>query len=141
MTLRKLVDDDYQRVLEFRTAIRRFLSWSRDQATEAGITPTQHQLLLAVRGIDYPTGATISRIAECLLLQHHSAVELIDRAVAIGLVKRLTDTADRRLVRVRLTARGERALEQITRAHFEELDRLAPQMTRLLAKIGPSTSG
>lgn len=136
MPTRRLDDDDYQRVLEFRTALRRFLNWSREQASDAGITQTQHQLLLAIRGTGFPTGATISQIAECLLLQHHSAVELVDRAEAIGLVQRLPDDADRRLVHVRLTAKGATALERITRANFEEFDRLAPQMTRLLTRIG-----
>lgn len=41
---------DYTRLLEFRTGLRQFLRWSDRAAKEAGITPAQHQLLLAVRG-------------------------------------------------------------------------------------------
>ena len=78
---RELTDDDYRRLLELRTGLRRFVRWSEQQARNAGITPAQHQLLLAVRG--HPGGApTVSEIAAHLLLRHHSAVGLVDRAVA-----------------------------------------------------------
>ena len=40
-------DEDYQRLLELRTGLRRFLRWSEQQAEAAGVTPAQHQLLLA----------------------------------------------------------------------------------------------
>ena len=77
-------------------------------------------------------------IAEVLLLKHHSAVELIDRAVDNGLVRKSQDPQDRRLVRVRLTRKGNAALERITLANLDELMRLAPRLTRLLGQFGPS---
>ena len=43
-------DADYQRLLDFRTRLRRFDQWSRAAAEEHGLTHAQHQLLLAVRG-------------------------------------------------------------------------------------------
>ena len=70
------------RLLEFRTGLRRFLHWSEEQARAAGLTAAQHQLLLAVRGHD--GGPTIGEVAEQLLLRHHSAVELVDRAERPG---------------------------------------------------------
>ena len=90
---------DYERLLAFRTGLRRFLSWSGQQAEAAGITPAQHQLLLAIRGHPDPRGPTIGEIAGYLLVRHHSAVELIDRAVAAGLVTRQADNEDGRTVR------------------------------------------
>ncbi len=78
----------YQRLLDFRTGLRRFLRWSADQAATVGVTPAQHQLLLAVRGHPDPAGPTIRDVAGYLLVRHHSAVELVDRAVAAGLVER-----------------------------------------------------
>lgn len=132
----RLDDDEYAKILEFRSAIRRFLEWSGHQATAAGVTPTQHQLLLAIRGTDHARGITIGQVAETLHLRHHSAVELVDRAVEKGLVKRSHDDADRRLVRVRLTRKGERALESITLANLEELVRFGPRLTRLLEQLG-----
>jgi hypothetical protein len=43
-------DEDYRRLLELRTGLRRFLRWSEQHAQAAGLTPAQHQLLLAIRG-------------------------------------------------------------------------------------------
>jgi DNA-binding MarR family transcriptional regulator len=132
----KLTDDAYAAIFEFRIGLRRFLEWSRQRAVEAGITATQHQLLLAIRGTNDPLGLTITEIAELLALRHHSTVELIDRAVDKGIVARYEDAEDRRIVRVRLTAKGAKALETITLSNFEQLVGLAPRMTRLLDRAG-----
>jgi DNA-binding MarR family transcriptional regulator len=124
-------DEDYRRLLGFRTELRRFLRWSEDEAGAAGLTPAQHQLLLAVRGHPGPAGPTIGDLAEYLVLRHHSVVELIDRAAKAGLVERVGDEADHRVVRLRLTRRGEQAIEQLSRLHLEELRRLAPLLGSL----------
>jgi DNA-binding MarR family transcriptional regulator len=122
---------DYERLLAFRTGLRRFLSWSAQQAEAAGITPAQHQLLLAVRGHPDPRGPTVGEVAGYLLVRHHSAVELIDRAVAAGLVARRADSEDARAVRVVLTPRGRERLERLTASHLEELERLTSELHAL----------
>src|SRR5438105_3873605 len=99
-------DDDYRRLLDLRTGLREFLRWSEQQATAVGITPAQHQLLLAVRGNSDREGPTIGDLADALLLRHHSAVGLVDRAVDAGLVSRHADAIDHRVVRLRLTPLG-----------------------------------
>jgi DNA-binding MarR family transcriptional regulator len=119
---------DYERLLAFRTGLRRFLSWSGQQAEAAGITPAQHQLLLAVRGHPDRRGPTIGEVAGYLLVRHHSAVELIDRAVAAGLVARRADSEDARAVRVVLAPRGRERLERLTASHLEELERLSSEL-------------
>jgi len=121
-------DAEYRRLLEFRTGLRRFLRWSQDQATAVGLTPAQHQLLLAIRGHEDPRGPTIGEAAGYLLLRHHSTVELVDRAVAAGLVERAGDPDDERVVRLRLTPTGVARLELLAELHLEELLRLAPMM-------------
>jgi DNA-binding MarR family transcriptional regulator len=126
---------DYERLLAFRTGLRRFLSWSGQQAEAAGITPAQHQLLLAVRGHPDPRGPTVGEIAGYLLVRHHSAVELIDRAVTAGLVARQPDSEDARTVRIALTARGRERLETLAASHLEELARLTNQMHTLWAGL------
>jgi DNA-binding MarR family transcriptional regulator len=131
MVKHELTDADYQRLLEFRTGLRRFLHWSEEQAEAVGLTPAQHQLLLAVRGRPGRDGPTIGEIAESLLLRHHSAVELIDRAEAAGLVRRRPDGRDQRVVRIGLTALGSRRLRQLTKRHLEELDRLRTQLSAM----------
>lgn len=128
-----LTDAEFERLLGFRDGLRRFLRWSEEQAHRAGITPAQHQLLLAVRGSAAPP--SVGELAGHLLLRHHSTVELVDRAVSAGLVERLTDEADHRVVRVRLTAKGERRLNALSEAHLEELSRLGPRLGALWREL------
>ena len=104
------------------------------------ITPAHHQLLLAIRGHHGPEGPTITDVAESLLLRHHSAVGLVDRAVMAGIVERNADPGDHRVVRLRLTARGARRVRQLSRLHLEELRRLAPRMRSLWADLDASTT-
>jgi DNA-binding MarR family transcriptional regulator len=132
----RLDDADYERLLEFRTELRRFLHWSEEQAEALGITAAQHQLLLAVRGNDGARGPTVGDVADSLLLRHHSAVGLVDRAADAGLVRREHDPDDQRTVRLRLTPTGARKLAQLSRHHLEELDRI-----RHGALLGPWSAG
>ncbi len=119
-------DADYQRLLDFRTRLRRFDQWSRAAAEEHGLTHAQHQLLLAVRGHAGERGPTIGEAADYLLVRHSTLSELVDRAGALGLVERERDEEDHRVVRLRLTEQGRRVLTELTSAHLEELRRLAP---------------
>ena len=130
---------DYERLLAFRTGLRRFLHWSGQQAEAAGITPAQHQLLLVVRGPPDPRGPTVGDIAGHLLVRHHSAVELIDRAVTAGLVTRQADSQDGRTVRIALTALGRERLETLATSHIEELARLTNEMHTLWAGLEAET--
>src|SRR5215469_15885297 len=97
---------DFEKLLQFRVALRQFQRWSEDQAREAGLTHVQHQLLVAIKGHAGPQPPTVGDLAEYMLLRPHSTVELVDRAEAAGLVRRQPDPGDGRLVRVRLTAKG-----------------------------------
>jgi DNA-binding MarR family transcriptional regulator len=120
-------DQDYERLLAFRDRLRRFVHWSEQQAFDAGITPAQYQLLLAIRG--HPDGPpTIGDVAEHLLLRHHSVVGLVDRAAQAGLVERHVDAADHRVVRLALTPAGARRLARLAAAHIEELSRAGPEL-------------
>ena len=101
---RRLGDAEFQRLLAFRDGLRRFLKWSDDQARAVGLTAAQHQLLLAIRGHPAAEPPSIGDVARHLLLRHHSAVELVDRAVGAGLVERIGDADDQR-VNTRRTTR------------------------------------
>jgi DNA-binding MarR family transcriptional regulator len=131
MTATRLGDRDYEELLAFRSALRRFLRWSEDQAAAAGLTGQQHQLLLAIRGHPGSEAPTIGDIADHLVLKHHSVVELIDRAEQGGLVERRPDSEDRRVVRLWLTSRGRTLLARLSETHVDELRRLAPIVRRL----------
>jgi DNA-binding MarR family transcriptional regulator len=121
----RLTDADYEDLLALRTGLRRFLRWSEQEAEGAGLTPAQHQLLLAVRGHTDRRGPTVGEIADYLLLRHHSAVGLVDRAEQAGLVVRSRDETDHRIVRLQLTAKGTKTIESLSEQHLEELRRLA----------------
>ncbi len=121
----RLRDADYEDLLTLRTGLRRLMRWSEQQADTAGLTPAQHQLLLAIRGHRDRRGPTVGEVADYLLLRHHSAVGLVDRAVAAGLVKRVRDPQDHRIVRLQLTAAGSKRLETLSELHLEELERLS----------------
>jgi DNA-binding MarR family transcriptional regulator len=129
-----LTQQDFERLLEFRVTLRRFQRWSEDQAQAAGLTHVQHQLLVAIKGHARETPPAVGDLAGYLLLRPHSTVELVDRAEAAGLVERIPDRADGRVVRVRLTEMGDRILQQLTRAHLERLHELATVLDDLVAR-------
>lgn len=122
---------DYEKLLGFRSALRRFLHWSEEEARAAGLTPAQHQLLLAIKGHPGADAPTVGDLSEHLVLRHHSVVELIDRAVEAGLVRRERDESDHRVVRLQLAPLGEKRIEELSRLHLEELKRLAPLVASL----------
>lgn len=134
-----LTDQDYARLLTVRTGLRQFERWSAEQAAAHGLTPAQHQLLLAVRGhpeADFAAGPTVSEAADYLLIRHHSAVELIDRCERAGLVERSRDPDDHRRVRLRVSPTGERILADLSGSHLEELARLTPLFEAMLDTLG-----
>jgi DNA-binding MarR family transcriptional regulator len=128
---RSLTDTQFARLLEFRVALRRFHHWSERRAEEAGLTSAQHQLLVAVRGHPEAAGPTISNLAGYLFVRHHSAIGLLQRVEALGLVRRHADDVDQRVVRVRLTPEGAARVEALTAAHLAELRRLTPFLEAL----------
>jgi DNA-binding MarR family transcriptional regulator len=93
-------------------------------------------LLLAIRGWDGPdTGPTIGDVAQQLQLQHHSVVELVNRAVMADLVTRQPDADDRRRQRLALTDHGARQIATLSAAHRDELRRFRQEMTNILAEL------
>lgn len=134
-----LTDQQYRDILAVRDRLRRFLSWSESQARAAGLTPAHHQLLLAVRGHPSPDPPAIGDVADHLQLRHHSAVGLVDRAEAAGLVVRVPDPLDRRVVRIRLQRSGAQALERLTALHLTELRLLADAFAALAPRESAGT--
>lgn len=119
----ELSPQDYRTLARFRRALRLFQHFSEEAARSAGLTPAQHQLLLAVKGFDGSTAPSVGDAAEWLRLRHHSAVELVDRAVAAGLLERETDPDDLRRQLLRLTDQGEQKLAALSALHRDELRR------------------
>jgi DNA-binding MarR family transcriptional regulator len=126
---------EYQQIEEFRFQLRQFLNFSETAAREAGLEPQQHQALLVVKACGSDTSPTIGHIARRLLLKHHSAVGLVDRLQALGLVTRGTNPDDARQVLVRLTAKGERILRKLSIAHRTELEQTGPALITILHSL------
>jgi len=123
---------EFEMLATFRYELRRFLHFSEEAAREAGLTPGQHQALLAVKGYPGKDRITIGELAERLQVAHHSAVGLVDRLAANDLLAREIGAEDRRQVYVSLTARGEEILQALSAAHKLELQRVAPRFRALL---------
>jgi DNA-binding MarR family transcriptional regulator len=124
---------DYRLLAEFRFVQRRFLAFSEAAARRAGLTPQQHQALLAIKGHD--GASTVGDLARQLLIRHHSAVGLSNRLAAAALLKRTPDPRDRRRMTLSLTAKAERILARLSTAHRDELRRLAPTLRAILAEL------
>lgn len=121
---RRVSKRQYEELLRFRVGLRRFLAWSEGQAKAAGLTPAQHQLLVAIKGHPGKVPPTVGELADYLVTKHHSVVELVDRAAEAGVVERRRDEDDQRVVRVALTPLGEEKVEDLTRLHLAELRNL-----------------
>jgi DNA-binding MarR family transcriptional regulator len=132
---------DYRRLAAFRHALRRFLAFSEAAARDAGITPQQHQALLAIKGAAGLQAATVGYLAEQLLLQPHSAAELAERMVKSGLLERRESAADRRRVVLALTPAAERVLRDLSADHIRELRQSAPVIGGLFDVLKPECAG
>ena len=130
-----LAKADYQTLAELRYLMRQFAAFSEAEARSSGLTPQQHQVLLAIRGFPGNGSATIGDLAERLNLKSHSVVGLVDRLAAKGLLRRQVDRADRRKVRVGLTRKSQALLAGLSLAHRDELRRLAPLLRGLLERL------
>jgi DNA-binding MarR family transcriptional regulator len=131
---------DYKALAQFRFQLRKFLSFSEAAAHRAGLTPQQHQALLAIKGFSSTKPVSVGDLAEFLLVRHHTAVELVDRITRLGLLKRIVDNGDSRRMLVKLTRKGEQKLLTLSKIHFDELRAASPRLTRILRSFRRSQS-
>jgi DNA-binding MarR family transcriptional regulator len=130
-----VTQQDYEALAAFRHAMRRFLAFSEAAARAAGLTAQQHQAILAIKGQGPDTPMRVGDLAEHLVIRHHSAVELVDRLVGAGLVRRAEDAGDRRRVGLRLTEKAEAVLMGLSATHLDELRRSRALLANLLARL------
>jgi DNA-binding MarR family transcriptional regulator len=131
--------EDYRALARFRYLIRSFLKASEHLADERGLTPQQYQAMVALAGRDPEDLPTVGYLAERLMIKHHSAVGLVDRLEAQGLVRRESNPGDRRQVLLRITDHGVNLLDELASSHRRELRSLAPHLVRALAEIARET--
>jgi DNA-binding MarR family transcriptional regulator len=130
-----LSPDQYRDLAEFRRQIRAFLHFSEATAKEQQVEPQQHQLHLTVQGLPEGVKPTIREIASRLFIQHHSAVELVNRLEATGAISRTQGPEDKREVWIRLTPAGRLALRRLALTHRTELERSGPELARALQSV------
>jgi DNA-binding MarR family transcriptional regulator len=135
----RLGSSDYERLAAFRYTLRRFLSFSEAAAREIGLASQQYQALLAVKGFPGPDAITINELAQRLLIKHNSAVGLVNRLEAEGLVRRQSAVGDRRKVDVVLTSKGTLAFERLVATHHAELARIGPELRDFLEYVSRPT--
>jgi DNA-binding MarR family transcriptional regulator len=106
---------------DFRFHVRQFLSFSEVASERYGIQAQQYQLLQVIGAVPPGQPASVSHLAERMVLRHNSTVELVDRAERAGLVRRHSDERDLRRSIVRLTPHGEEILRHLVAEHLKEL--------------------
>lgn len=129
---RLLSERDYRLLADFRGELREFLCFSENAAREVGLHPQQHQALLLICGSPGGSSFALGELAHRLKIRHHSAVELVNRMEAKGLVRKAADPADRRRVLLKLTPRSRKLLRELSTSHKAELARLAPALKEIL---------
>jgi len=133
--MKKLTLADYQALAEFRFQIRKFMHFSEQAVQAAGLERGQYQLMLAIKGMPEGLRPRIRDIANRMHIQHHSAVELINRLEAGGYVRRERTAEDKREVLLVLTPKGEKVLEELALHHHEELQSAAPGLVAALRRV------
>ena len=133
--MRRLTLSDFQALAEFRHQIRKYLHFSERAVHGSGLERGQYQLMLAIKGMPEGVRPRIRELANRMQIQHHSAVELINRLEAGGFVRRERAQDDRREVLLALTPKGERVLGELALHHHEELRSAAPALVAALRKV------
>lgn len=131
----RITKSHYELLASLRHALRRFLSFSQEAARAAGLTPQQHQALLAIKGFPGRDFTSIGELADRLQLRHHSAVGLVDRLGKRQLIRRVASRADRRRAELRLTTKGEALIEQLSAVHLAELRQHGKTLHRLIGTL------
>lgn len=130
---RPLTSRDYRALAEIRHGMRQFLKFSARAAHQSGLTPAQHQALLAIKGL--PAPVTMGRLAAWLGIKPHSAVGLVNRLTRLKLIARMRDPGDRRRVYLQLRPRAEKKLASLSRVHRAELRRFSRVLAPLLNSL------
>ena len=126
---------DYEALAAFRFELRKFLNFSEQAAKALGMTPQQHQCLLAIRAAP-DRMLSIGELADQLFIQPHTASELADRMATLGWLERRASEHDRRRVCLVLTAASEEMLDGMSTTHRNEVLRIRRTLTELLSRLG-----
>lgn len=79
--------------------------------TKAGISQAQASVLVVLKSVGRPL--PLSRLARLLVQEAQSVTSLVDRLEGRGLVRRVPDQRDRRVINVELTDEGQALFQRI----------------------------
>lgn len=103
-----------------RQIMRRVSEHSKQLSKEVGLTVPQLVCLKAIGEAGSADPPTLARLAARVQLSSATVSRIIDRLVRAGLVSRERGTADRRLVWIRLTDKGEERFDALPKPLQEE---------------------
>jgi len=124
---------DYESLADFRYTVRQFLKFSENAAEAVGLTPNQHQALLAIKGLGIGGAMSVSSLAEKLFLTPAAAAELAATLQARGHLT--VHIKPKRRAHVRLTDQAEELLRRLTPAHLHEIREMAPELMQALRAL------
>ncbi|MVW73582.1 MarR family winged helix-turn-helix transcriptional regulator [Bordetella sp. 15P40C-2] len=128
-----LAPSDFAVLADFRYQLRRFALNSETEAQAHGLAPQQHQALVVIKA--QPTAPTVTELSERLCIKSHSAAELVNRLVQMGMLERRADPNDGRRALLYLTPNAERTLEALSAAHLSQLQNIRPLLMGMLEKF------
>jgi MarR family transcriptional regulator, organic hydroperoxide resistance regulator len=85
----------------------------RDILSNFDITPPQHDALLVLRD---QGELTMGELCQRMYLACSTATDLIDRMERNGLIERVRDTTDRRVIRLKVLAKGSHVVDEVLEA-------------------------
>jgi DNA-binding MarR family transcriptional regulator len=99
------IDAEIERAARFRAGLRQFLRRTEEVTSRRGLSPQRYDLLLFVHAAAGHR-TTTSDLTEALQLKQPAVTELVNKAVAAGLVRRTPDSLDRRRMWLELSPAG-----------------------------------
>jgi DNA-binding MarR family transcriptional regulator len=126
---------EYEILAEFKRHLRFFLKYNEESAEKVGLKPQQYLALLAIIGFAGDHPITIGELAEQLLIQPHSAGEMVKRLEQNNLVTRKNSSDDGRMIYVSVTPYGMKIMDELAEAHREELEQMPGIISNLLKTI------
>jgi MarR family 2-MHQ and catechol resistance regulon transcriptional repressor len=132
-----------QKMLWVRLAITFNLLYQeiKQELTKEDLTVSQLDILVC---LNRTKGLPLSEVADRLLVTGGNVTGIIDRLEKVGLVTRVRDTRDRRIIWARLTEKGYAAYKKLMPRYIETMNMINSYLTaeerkelmRLLKKLG-----
>jgi DNA-binding MarR family transcriptional regulator len=105
---------------------------------QAALSQTQYNVLRILRGAG-PEGLPCGAIAHQMITRDPDMTRLLDRLASRGLIERCRGTADRRVVRSRITQAGQHLLaaldEPVRQLHEQQFAQLSEDELRCLVRL------